>query len=70
MAALAFILMVTGLCILISYHLSSGEITWLTYYQGVVAGFLVSGVALHFWNRWKRKKEEQEKNKKKVKTKY
>ncbi|GAF72444.1 unnamed protein product [marine sediment metagenome] len=69
MLALLLILMVTGLCILISYHLSSDEITWLTYYRGVVAGFFVSGVALHFWNKWRRKKEEKEKTRKKVKIK-
>ena len=66
MTALLFILMVTGLCILISYHFTPGEITWFTFYWGAVAGLFVSGVVLHFWNKRRKKKEEQGQTRKKV----
>ena len=54
MLPLLFILIVIGLSILISYLLSD-EITWLTYYIGTMAGLLISGIALDFWNRRRRK---------------
>lgn len=62
MLALLFILIITGLCILISY-IFSPEITWLTYYLGAVAGLLVSAVIIQIWTRIKKKKEEEEKKK-------
>jgi len=49
MIPLLFILIVTGLSILISCHLSP-EITWFTYYIGAVIGLFISGIALDFWN--------------------
>jgi hypothetical protein len=65
MLVLLFIVTVTGLCIIISCHFSSDEITWLTYYWGVMSGLLVSGVALDCWNKWRKKKEEREQTAKK-----
>jgi hypothetical protein len=65
MFVILFILVVTGLCIIISRHFSSDEITWLTYYWGVVSGLFVSGVALDCWNKWRKKKEEQKQAEKK-----
>ncbi len=56
MLPLLFILIVTGLSILISCLLSD-EITWFTYYIGTVAGLLISGIALGFWNRRSRRDE-------------
>ena len=50
MIPLLFILIVTGLSILISCHLSP-EITWFTYYIGAVIGLFMSGMALEFWNK-------------------
>jgi hypothetical protein len=65
MFELLFILVVTGLCIIISRHFSPDEITWLTYYWGVMSGLLMSGVSLGCWNKWRRKKEEQNQEKRK-----
>jgi uncharacterized membrane protein SirB2 len=57
MIPLLFILIVTGLSILISCHFSP-EITWFTYYIGAVIGLFISGLALEFWNRRKRRDED------------
>ena len=62
MIPLFFILIVTGLCIMIS-ALITPEATWLTYYKGGMIGFLISGVILSFVNKRRRKKE-MEDNKK------
>ena len=59
MKPLLFIIIVTGLSILISHYYSS-EVTWLTYYIGAMVGFVLSGISLEFWNRRKRKKEERD----------
>ncbi len=59
MLALLFILLVTGLSILISYY-SSEEVTWFTYFAGSVAGLFVSGIILEIYNKRRRKKEEEE----------
>jgi len=56
MIQLLFILIVTGLSILISRHLSP-EVTWIDYYRGVVGGLFLSAVILYFWN--KRKSDEK-----------
>ena len=56
MIPLLFILIVTGLSMLISCHFSP-EITWLTYYIGAVIGVFTSGIALDFWNRRNRRYE-------------
>jgi hypothetical protein len=58
MKPLLFILAVTGLSILIAYHFSH-EGSWVTLYIGGMAGLLVSGAALEFWNRRKRAEEEE-----------
>ena len=50
MIPLLFILIVTGLSILISCHLSP-EITWFTYCIGAVIGLFISGMALASWDR-------------------
>lgn len=54
MIPLLFILMVTGLSILISRHFAP-KVTWFTYYIGTVIGIFVSGMALDFWNKRNRK---------------
>lgn len=56
MIPLQFIILITGISVFISHHLST-EVTWFTYYIGGVAGLLGSGFALEFWNRRKRKAE-------------
>ena len=56
MIPLLFILIVTGLSILISCHLGP-EITWFTYYIGAVIGLFISGMALDFWNKRNRRYE-------------
>jgi hypothetical protein len=53
-----FILIVTGLSIFVSYQLSE-EITWFTYYIGIMSGLLISGIALDLWNRRSRRREEK-----------
>ena len=60
MLPLLFIVMVVSGCILISIQLNGEEVTWFTYFKGVVAGFFVSGVVLEVYNTWRRKKEEEE----------
>ena len=57
MKPLLFILAVTGLSILIAYHFSP-EGSRFSIYIGGMAGLLVSGAALEFWNRRKRAEEE------------
>jgi hypothetical protein len=58
MLPLLFILIVTGLSILVSYLLSE-KITWFTYYIGTMSGLLISGIALELWNRRSRRREEK-----------
>ena len=58
MLPLLFILIVTGLSILVSYLLSE-KITWFTYYMGTMSGLLISGIALELWNRRSRRREEK-----------
>jgi len=59
MLPLLFILIVTGLSILIG-RLLSDEITWFTYYVGAMAGLLVSGIVLDLWTKRKRRRDEKE----------
>jgi O-antigen ligase len=63
MLPLLFILLITGLGMLISFYFSS-EITWFTFYIGGIAGIFVSGMVLELWNRRKRVKEQLDKGKK------
>ena len=56
MISLLFILVVTGLSILISYYINP-EPGWFDYYKGGIIGFFLSGVMLHIWNERRRKKE-------------
>jgi predicted tellurium resistance membrane protein TerC len=58
MKPLLFIIVVVGVSLMISFHMSQ-EVTWFTYYAGGMAGLLVSGAVLGFWNRRRRKKEEE-----------
>jgi hypothetical protein len=61
MIPLIFIIMVTGLCIYLSYHVTpESEITWFTYYKGGIVGMFVSGLALEFWIK-KRKRSDKKK---------
>jgi hypothetical protein len=64
MKPLLFIMLVTGLGILISLQFGS-EVTWFNYYAGAVAGLLISGAVLGYWSNRKRKKELKEIRKKK-----
>ena len=57
MKALLFIIIVTGVSVLISRQFSV-EGSWMNYYVGVIAGFMVSGISLDIWNRRRRKLEE------------
>jgi len=50
MIQLLFILIVTGLSVLISRHLSP-EVTWVDYYRGGVGGLFLSAVLLYLWNK-------------------
>jgi len=59
MKPLLFIIIVTGLSLLIS-HYYSAERTWFTYYIGVMVGFVVSGISLDIWNRRRKKQEERD----------
>jgi hypothetical protein len=59
MFSLAFILMITGICVFISYSFSS-QITWFVYYKGIVIGLFVSGIILQAWNKRKRDQESKE----------
>ena len=64
MLALLFIVLITALSILISYHFSpEPEPTWFTYNIGGVVGLFVSATVIHYWNKRRRKKEEEEKKK-------
>jgi hypothetical protein len=56
MLPLAFILLVTGVCIRIVCQLTP-ETTWLHYYLGGMAGMFLSGCALEIWNKRRRKGE-------------
>jgi hypothetical protein len=56
MLPLLFILSVIGLSVYISTFFVS-EVTYFTYYVGGVIGMFVSGIALEFWIRRKRKEE-------------
>ena len=56
MLALLFIIVVTGLSVLISYSISPDP-TYFDYYKGGVIGFFFSGVILYIWNERRRKKE-------------
>jgi len=58
MKPLLFIIVVVGVSLLISRHVTQ-EDTWFTYYAGAMAGLLVSGAALEFWNKRKRREEEE-----------
>ena len=63
MFSLAFIVIVTGLSIYISYSMSDNT-TWFDYYTGGVIGLFISGVILQVWN--KRKRAQEMKNKKSI----
>ena len=61
MLPLLFIILITGLSVLVS-TLVSPKATWFEYYRGGIIGFFLSAVILHLWNKRRRKKEmEQEK---------
>jgi predicted tellurium resistance membrane protein TerC len=68
MSPLLFILIVTGLSIFINYLLSE-EITWKTYYMGIMYGLLISGIAIDIWN-WRNRKREEKKRKENSKRRY
>ena len=55
MLPLLFILFVTGVSILVTYHFSE-DVTWFTFYIGGVVGLLASSTILEIWTRRKRKK--------------
>jgi len=56
MTALLFIIVITGLSVLIS-HAISPDPTFFDYYKGGVIGFFLSGVILYLLNERRRKKE-------------
>ncbi len=59
MLALILVIIVTVFSMYVSCSINLGEITWLDYYQGGMAGFLVSGIILQVSNKWRRIKEMQ-----------
>jgi undecaprenyl pyrophosphate phosphatase UppP len=63
MFSLAFIVIVTCICVFISYSISE-DVTWFDYYRGGVIGLFISAVILQIWNNIKRKQEM--KNKKSI----
>jgi hypothetical protein len=63
MLSFAFIVLITGISIFISYALST-KITWFTYYLGGVVGLFISGVVLQIFNKIRRKKELKKKDEK------
>jgi hypothetical protein len=56
MIALLFILIITGLSVLLSSFLSPDP-NWFDYYKGGIIGFFFSGVILHILNEIRRRKE-------------
>ena len=68
MYPLLFILVVTGLSILIHYLLSE-KVTWLTYYMGTMSGLLISGIVIDIWN-WRNRKREEKKREENSKRRY
>ena len=56
MLPLLFILIITGLSILVSSSISP-EKTWFSYYIGGMIGLFISGVLLSIWNKRKRFEE-------------
>jgi len=68
MYPLLFILVVTGLSILIHYLLSE-KVTWLTYYMGTMSGLLISGIVIDIWN-WRNRKREEKKRKENSQRRY
>ncbi len=59
MLALILVIIVTVFSMYVSCSINVGEITWLDYYQGGMAGFLASGIILQISNKWRRVKELQ-----------
>ncbi len=58
MKPLLFIVVVTGLGILISLQFGN-EVTWFNYYVGAAAGLLIGSTALEYWSKRKRATEEE-----------
>jgi uncharacterized membrane protein len=58
MKPLLFILVMTGLGILVGLQIGS-EVTWVNYYAGAMAGLLAGSALLGYWSTRKRKKEEE-----------
>jgi len=56
MISLLFIIVVTGLSMMISHYINP-EPGWFEYYKGGIIGFFLSGVILYFLNEKRRKKE-------------
>lgn len=61
MLPLSFILLVTGLSIVVNC-LRSEEITWLTFYMGGMTGLLISGIATDLWV-WRSRKRQEKRRK-------
>lgn len=59
MKPLLFILLVTGLGILVALQFGS-KVTWFNYYAGAMAGLLVGSSTLGYWHKRKRMKELEE----------
>lgn len=59
MKPLLFILLVTGLGILVALQFGS-KVTWFNYYVGAMAGLLIGSSALGYWYKRKRMKELEE----------
>ncbi|MBN1907172.1 MAG: hypothetical protein JW927_18980 [Deltaproteobacteria bacterium] len=62
MLALILVVIVTLFSTYVSCSINIGDITWLDYYQGIMAGFLASGIILQVSNKWRRVKELQKRS--------
>ena len=62
MLALILIIIVTVFSMFVSCSINVGDLTWLDYYQGGMAGILVSGIILQISNKWRRIKELQKRS--------
>ena len=59
MLALILVIVVTAFCIFVSCSINIGEITWIDFYNGGMAGFLFSGIILKISNKYRRSKENE-----------
>jgi hypothetical protein len=62
MLALILVVIVTVFSVYVKCSINPGDITWFDYYQGIMVGFLASGIILQVSNKWRRVKELQKRS--------